>query len=93
MVAYGALTAVGLVIAPLGLVLQFLPSFADRAHSPVWTAIFVCATALVTLWWWVSRARGLTEPTPVQRRLGSGFAAAAALVGLLQLTFEVARIV
>lgn len=92
LVAYGALTAVGLVIAPLGLVLQFMPSFADRAHSPGWTAFFVCATALVTLWWWVSRARGLTEPTPVQRRLGSGLAGAAALVGLVHLTFEIVRI-
>jgi len=35
LVLCGAITAVGLVIAPLGLVLQFLPSFADRAHSPM----------------------------------------------------------
>jgi hypothetical protein len=91
-VIYGAITAVGLVIAPLGLVLQFMPGFADRAYSPVWTAVFVCATALVTLWWWVDRARGKSEPTLVQRRLGSGFAAGAVLVGLLHLTFEIIRI-
>ncbi|MET0566239.1 MAG: hypothetical protein ABW021_07340 [Acidimicrobiia bacterium] len=91
-VFYGAVTAVGLLIVPLGLVFQFLPSFADHTQSPVWTAVFVCATALVTLWWWVGRARGLTEPTPIQRRLGSGFAAAAALVGLLHLTLEITRI-
>lgn len=92
MVAYAGVTAVGLVIAPLGLLLQFLPSFADRAHAPVWTAVFVCATALMTIWWWVDRVRGKSEPTLAQHRLGSGFAAAAALAGLLHLTFEMTRI-
>jgi len=92
LVVYGAITAVGLVIAPLGLVLQFMPSFADRAHSPIWTAVFVCGTGLITLWWWIDRERGKTEPTSVQRRLGSGFVAGAVLVGLLHLTFEIIRV-
>jgi len=91
-VVYALVTVVGLLIAPLGLVLQFMPGFDDRAYSPVWTAVFVCATALVTLWWWIDRARGKSEPTLVQRRLGSGFAAGAVLVGLLHLTFEITRI-
>ena len=68
MVAYAGVTAVRVVIAPLGLLLQFLPSFADRAHAPVWTALFVCATALMTIWWWVDRVRGKSEPTLAQRR-------------------------
>ena len=92
LVVYGAITAVGLVIAPLGLVLQFMPSFADHAYSPIWTAVFVCATGLVTLWWWIDRERGKTEPSSIQRRLGSGFAAGAVLVGLLHLAFEIIRI-
>jgi len=91
-VVYALVTVVGLLIAPLGLVLQFMPGFDDRAYPPVWTAVFVCATALVTLWWWIDRARGKSEPTLVQRRLGSGFAAGAVLVGLLHLTFEITRI-
>jgi hypothetical protein len=92
LVVYGAITAVGLVIAPLGLVLQFMPSFADHAYSPIWTAVFVCATGLITLWWWIDRERGKTEPSSIQRRLGSGFAVGAVLVGLLHLTFEIIRI-
>ncbi|HEU5113330.1 MAG TPA: hypothetical protein VFU96_08415 [Acidimicrobiia bacterium] len=92
MVFYALVTVLGLLFAPLGLVLQFTSGFTDRVYAPIWTAVFVCATALVTLWWWVDRARGTSEPTPVQRRLGSGFAAGAALVGLLHLTFEIVRI-
>lgn len=91
-VFYALVTVIGILFAPLGLVLQFTPGFADRAYAPIWTAVFVCATALVTLWWWVDRARGKTEPTPLQHRLGSGFAAGAVLVGLLHLTFEIIRI-
>ena len=92
MVFYAPVTVLGLLFAPLGLVLQFTSGFSDRVYAPIWTAVFVCATALVTLWWWVDRARGKSEPTPVQRRLGSGLSAAAALVGLLHLTFEIVRI-
>ena len=85
-------TAVGLIFAPLGLLLQFMPGFDERAHPPIWTGVFVCATTLVTIWWWVDRVRGKSEPTLIQHRLGSGFAAAAALVGLIQLTLEITRI-
>ena len=91
-VAYGAVTAVGLIFAPLGLLLQFMPGFDERAHPPIWTGVFVCATALVTIWWWVDRVRGKADPTPIQRGLGLGFAAAAALAGLIHLTLEIIRI-
>ena len=91
-VAYGVVTAVGLTFAPLGLLLQFMPGFDERAHPPIWTGLFVCATTLVTIWWWVDRVMGKLEPTLIQRRLGTGFAAAAALVGLIHLTLEITRI-
>ena len=92
-VVYGLVTAVGLIFVPIGLLRQFMPGFDERAHPPIWTGVFVCATALVTLWWWVDRVRGKSDPTPLQRGLGSGFAAAAALVGLIHLTLEIIRIV
>ena len=91
-VAYGVVTAVGLTFAPLGLFLQFMPGFDERAYSPIWTGVFVTGTALVTIWWWVDRVRGRTEPMAVQRRLGSGLAAAAALAGLSHLILEINRI-
>ena len=91
-VVYGLITAVGLIFVPLGLLLQFMPGFDERAFPPIWTGVFVCATALVTIWWWIDRIRGKTEPSLVQRRLGSGFAAASALAGLIHLTLEINRI-
>lgn len=91
-VVYGLVTAVGLIFVPIGLLRQFMPGFDERAHPPIWTGVFVCATALVTLWWWVDRVRGKSDPTPLQRGLGSGLAAAAALVGLIHLTLEITRI-
>jgi len=91
-VAYGAITAVGLTFAPLGLFLQFMPGFDERAYPPIWTGVFVAGTALVTIWWWVERARGRTEPSLIQRRLGTGLAAAAALAGLSHLILEINRI-
>ncbi len=92
LVVYGLVTAVGLIFVPLGLLLQFMPGFDERAHAPIWTGVFVCATALVTIWWWVDRIRGKTEPNLIQRRLGAGLAAAAALAGLGHLILEVNRI-
>ena len=71
-VVYGLVTAVGLIFVPLGLLLQFMPGFDERAYPPIWTGVFVCATALVTIWWWIDRIRGKTEPSLVQRRLGAG---------------------
>ena len=88
-VVYALVTAVGLIFVPLGLLLQFLPGFDERANPPIWTGVFVCATALVTIWWWVDRVRERTQPSLVQRRLGAGFAAASALAGLIHLTFEI----
>jgi hypothetical protein len=91
-IAYGLVTAVGLIFVPLGLLLQFMPGFDERAFAPIWTGVFVCATALVTIWCWVDRIRGKTEPSLVQRRLGGGLAAAAALAGLSHLILEINRI-
>ncbi len=91
-VVYGLVTAVGLIFVPLGLLLQFMPGFDERAYPPIWTGVFVCATALVTIWWWVDRIRGKTEPSLIQRRLGAGLAAAAALAGLSHLILEINRI-
>jgi hypothetical protein len=91
-VVYGLVTAVGLTFVPLGLLLQFMPGFDERAYPPIWTGVFVSATALVTIWWWIDRIRGKTEPSLVQRRLGGGLAAAAAMAGLIHLTLEINRI-
>ena len=91
-VAYGVVTAVGLIFAPLGLFLQFMPGFDERAYPPIWTGVFVIGTALVTIWWWVDRVRGRTEPSLAQRRLGSVLATAAALAGLSHLILEINRI-
>jgi len=91
-VAYGLITAVGLVFVPLGLLVQFMPGFGERAYAPTWTGVFVCATAVVTIWWWADRVRGKIEPSLVQRRLGVGLAASAAFAGLIHLTLEITRI-
>ena len=92
MFVYGLVTAVGLIFVPLGLLFQFMPGFDERAYAPIWTGVFVCATALVTIWWWIDRVRGRTQPSLVQRRLGTGLAAAAAMAGLIHLTLEINRI-
>ena len=92
LLVYGLVTAVGLTFVPLGLLLQFMPGFDERAYPPIWTGVFVGATALVTIWWWVDRIRGKTEPSLVQRRLGAGLAAAAAVAGLSHLILEINRI-
>ena len=91
-VVYGLVSAVGLIFVPLGLLLQFMPGFDERAYPPIWTGVFVCAIALVTIWWWVDRIRGKTGPNLIQRRLGAGLAAAAALAGLSHLILEIRRI-
>jgi len=91
-VVYGLVTAVGLIFVPLGLLLQFMPGFDERSYPPIWTGAFVCAIALVTIWWWVDRIRGKTEPSLIQRRLGAGLAAAAALAGVTHLVLEIRRI-
>lgn len=91
-VVYGLVTAVGLIFVPLGLVFQFMPGFDERAYAPIWTGVFVCATALVTIWWWIDRVRGRTQPSVVQRRLGAGLAAASAMAGLIHLILEINRI-
>lgn len=89
---YVVTAAVGILVAPLGLVVQFTPSFDSGADAPIWTGVFVVATALVTLWWWVDRIRGREVPTVMQSRLGSGFTAAAGLAGLVFLTGEILEI-
>ncbi len=89
---YVVIAAVGILVAPLGLVAQFAPGFDSGADAPIWTGVFVVATALVTLWWWVDRVRGREVPTVMQSRLGSGFTAAAALAGIVFLTGEILEI-
>jgi hypothetical protein len=91
-VTYGVVTAVGLIFAPLGLIFQFMPGFDERPYPPIWTGVFVISTAVVTIWWWVDRVRGRTDPSLVQQRLGSGLTAAAALAGLSHLILEISRI-
>jgi len=89
---YVMVAGVGMLAAPLGLVVQFTPDFESGADAPIWTGAFVVATALVTLWWWVDRVRGRTVTTIMQSRFGSGFTVAAALAGILYLIREIVTI-
>ena len=43
--------------------------FDERAYPPIWTGVFVCATALVTIWWWMDRVRG--RPSRASFNVGS----------------------
>ena len=92
-VVYGLVTAVGLIFVPLGLLLQFVPGFDERAHPPIWTGVFVrrhgAGDALVV---GGSSAGEVGADSPARLRLGSAFAAAAALAGLIHLTLEITRI-
>lgn len=66
--------------------------FCFCTNPPIWTGVFLIATALTTIGWWVQRLRGAEAPSKLLQTAGTTSVALAALAGGVHLTREIIAI-
>ena len=91
-VAYSLMTAIAapLLIPTFG---SFLTEeFCNCSNPPIWTGVFLTATAVSTVVWWVQHLRGADTPSQNLRKVGMTSLALTALAGAVDLTTEITRI-
>jgi hypothetical protein len=66
--------------------------FCDCSNPPIWTGVFLIATSLSTVVWWVQHLRGADTPSQTLKRIGTTSLALTALAGAVDLTTEIMHI-
>ena len=70
----------------------FTEEFCDCSNPPIWTGVFLTATSVSTIVWWVQHLRGAATPSQTLRNVGMTSLALAALSGAVDLTTEITHI-
>ena len=70
----------------------FDEEFCNCPNPPIWTGVFLTATALSTIVWWVQHLRGADTPSQTLKRIGTASLALTAVAGAVDLTTEIAHI-
>jgi hypothetical protein len=91
-VVYAIMVAMGTVfmIPTFGSLLT--EEFCSCSNPPIWTGVFLIATSLSTIVWWVQHLRGADIPSQTLKRIGTTSLALTALAGAVDLTTEITRI-
>jgi hypothetical protein len=88
-VAYSLMIAVAapLIIPTFGTL--FTEEFCSCANPPIWTGVFLTATSLSTIVWWVQHLRGSDTPSQTLKVIGTTSLALTAIAGAVDLTTEI----
>lgn len=70
----------------------FTEEFCSCRNPPFWTGVFLAATSLSTIVWWVQHLRGADTPSQTLRNIGMTSLALTALAGAVDLTTEITHI-
>jgi hypothetical protein len=91
-VVYAIMVAMGTVfmIPTFGSLLT--EEFCSCSNPPIWTGVFLIATSLSTIVWWVQHLRGADTPSQILRKIGTTSLALTALAGAVDLTTEIMHI-
>jgi hypothetical protein len=91
-VAYSLMIAIAapLIIPTFGSL--FTEEFCNCSNPPFWTGVFLTATSLSTIVWWVQHIRGADTPSRTLKNIGTTSLALTALAGAVDLTTEIAHI-
>lgn len=91
-VLYSIMVALGapLVVPLFGNYLS--KDFCFCANPPIWTGVFLLATALATIGWWLQHLRGAETPSKLLQAVGTTSVALATLAGGIHLTREIITI-
>jgi hypothetical protein len=91
-VAYSLMIAIAapLIIPTFGSL--FTEEFCDCSNPPFWTGVFLTATSLSTIVWWVQHLRGADTPSKTLKTIGTTSLALTALAGAVDLATEIIRI-
>ena len=89
---YSILAAAAVAMAVPTFGVFFARGFCACEHPPVWTGVFLAATALVTLWWWISHLKGKDAPSATMRLVGRSGVLLAVVAGTVGLTVAIVRI-
>jgi len=71
---------------------MFSKDFCFCSNPPVWTGVFLAATSLATVTWWVQHLRGADNPSQTLNMIGTTSLALTALAGAVDLTTEITHI-
>ena len=70
----------------------FSEEFCFCSNPPKWTGVFLAATSLTTVSWWVRYLRSEETPTKTLKTVGTTFVTLTALAGAIHLTREIIHI-
>jgi len=71
---------------------MFTREFCSCAKPPIWTGVFLTATSLSTIVWWVQHLRGADTPSRTLNKIGTTSVALTAIAGAVDLTTEITHI-
>ena len=71
---------------------MFTREFCSCAKPPIWTGVFLTATSLSTIVWWVQHLRGADTPSRTLKMIGTTSVALTAIAGAVDLTTEITHI-
>ena len=70
----------------------FTEEFCFCSDPPIWTGVFLTATSLATVTWWVQHLRGADTPSQTLNTIGTASVALTAIAGAVDLTTEITHI-
>ncbi len=71
---------------------MFSKDFCFCSNPPIWTGVFLTATSLSTIVWWVQHLRGADTPSRTLNMIGTTSLALTAIAGAVDLTTEITQI-
>ena len=71
---------------------MFSKDFCFCSNPPIWTGVFLTATSLSTIVWWVQHLRGVDTPSRTLNMIGTTSLALTAIAGAVDLTTEITQI-
>jgi hypothetical protein len=91
-VAYTLMIAIAapLIIPTFGSL--FTEEFCSCSNPPIWTGVFLTATSVSTIVWWVQHLRGADTPSQTLKVIGTTSLALTAIAGAVDLTTEITHI-
>jgi len=66
--------------------------FCSCSNPPIWTGVFLTATSLATVVWWVQHLRGEDTPSQTLKMIGTTSLALTAIAGAVDLATEITHI-
>jgi hypothetical protein len=91
-VMYTIMIALGSPLAVPTFANMFSKGFCFCSNPPIWTGVFLTATSLTTIVWWVQHLRGADTPSKTLETIGRTSLTLTVVAGAVHLTSEIIHI-